>query len=64
MTDFVSYLAKEKGYDTEILSTDRVLNKEHFYGKIIQKMSTISYSHGPIQFWHITQNSHYMREIL
>ena len=42
MTDFVSYLAKEKSYDTEILSTDRVLNKEHFYGKIVQKMSTIS----------------------
>ena len=42
MTDFVRYLAKEKRYDIEILSTDGVLNKKHFYGKIIQKMSTIS----------------------
>ena len=29
-------MGKEK--NIEILSIDRVLNKEHFYGKIIQKM--------------------------
>ena len=29
-------------YNIEVLSSDRVLNKEHFYGKIMQKMSTKS----------------------
>ena len=29
----VLYLEKEKRYDIENLSIDRVLNKEHFYGK-------------------------------
>ena len=38
ITNFVWYLEKEKRYDIETLSIDRVLNKEHFYGKIIQKM--------------------------
>ena len=33
MTHFVWYLKKEKRYDIETLSIDRVLNKEHFYGK-------------------------------
>ena len=40
ITHFVWYLEKEKRYDTEILSIDRVLNKEHFYGKTMQKMCT------------------------
>ena len=31
---FVWYLEKEKKYDIEILSIDRVLSKEHFYQKI------------------------------
>ena len=35
---FVWYLEKEKSYDIETLSIDRVLNKEHFDRKIIQKM--------------------------
>ena len=39
-THFVSYLGKEKSYDIETLSIDRVLNKEHFYWKTIQKMCT------------------------
>ena len=39
-THFAWYLGKEKSYDIEILSIDRVLNKEHFYGKIMQKMCT------------------------
>ena len=31
ITHFVWYLKKEKRYDIETLSIDRVLNKEHFY---------------------------------
>ena len=42
ITHFVWYLGKEKRYDIETLSIDRVLNKEHFYGKIMQKMGTKS----------------------
>ena len=38
--NLVWYLEKERRYNTETLSIDRVLNKEHFYGKMIQKMST------------------------
>ena len=34
---FVWYLEKEKKYDIETLSFDGILNKEHFYGKIIQE---------------------------
>ena len=34
------YLGKEKRYGNETLSTDRVLNNVHFYGKIMQKMRT------------------------
>ena len=33
ITHFVWYLEKEKSSDIETLSIDRVLNKEHFYGK-------------------------------
>ena len=40
ITYFVWYLEKEKRYDIEILSIDRVLNKEYFYGKIMQKIYT------------------------
>ena len=29
---------KEKRYDTETLSIDKVLNEERFYGKIMQNM--------------------------
>ena len=39
---FVWYLEKEKRYDIETLSIYRVLNKEYFYGKIMQKMCTKS----------------------
>ena len=42
ITHFGWYLEKEKRYDIETLSIDRVLNKEHFYGKIMQKMCTKS----------------------
>ena len=42
ITHFVWYLKKEKRYDIETLSIDRVLNKEHFYGKIMQKICTKS----------------------
>ena len=35
---FVWYLEKERRCDIEALSIDRELNKEHFYGKIKQKM--------------------------
>ena len=40
ITHFVWYLEKEKRYDNETLSTDRVLNKENFYWKIMQIMRT------------------------
>ena len=38
LTYFVSYLEKEISCDIEILSSERVLNKEYFYGKIVQKV--------------------------
>ena len=44
ITHFVWYPKKEKRYDIETLSTDRILNKEHFYWKITQKMCTRGYS--------------------
>ena len=37
ITHFVWYLVKEKRYQIETLSTDRVLNKEHLYCKMMQK---------------------------
>ena len=37
ITHFVWCLEKEKRYDIETLSVDRVLNKEHFYGKNHEK---------------------------
>ena len=42
ITHFVWYLEEEKRCSTETLSIDRVLNKEHFYGKIMLKISTKS----------------------
>ena len=42
ITYFVWYLEKEKRYDIETLSNDRVLRKEHFHGKIMQKLCTES----------------------
>ena len=42
ITHFVWYLEKEKRYDIKTLSIDRVLNKENFYGKVMQKMCTKS----------------------
>ena len=47
----VGYLEKENRYDIETLSIDRVLNKEHFYLKIMQKMCTKSQSQIPFLFW-------------
>ena len=38
MTHFAWYLGKKEGYDIETLSIDKVLKKEHFYGKIMQKI--------------------------
>ena len=38
---------KGKRCDIKTFSTDRVLNKEHFYGKTMQKMRTKSYSQTP-----------------
>ena len=38
ITHFVWYPEKEKRYDIETLSIDGVSDKEHFYGKIMQKM--------------------------
>ena len=42
ITQFVWHLEKEKRYDIETLAIDTVLNKKHFYGKIMQKMCTKS----------------------
>ena len=42
ITDFVWYLEKEKRYDMETLTINKVLNEKHFYGKIMQKMCTKS----------------------
>ena len=42
MTQFVWYLEKEKRYDIEKFSIERVLNEEHFNGKIMQKICTKS----------------------
>ena len=44
VTHFVWYPKKVKRYDIDTLSIDRVLNKEHFYWKIMQKMCTRGYS--------------------
>ena len=41
-THYVWYLEKEIRCDIGTLSIDRVLNIEHFYGKIMQKMCTKS----------------------
>ena len=38
ITHFVWYLGKEKRYDHETLSIDRVSYKQHFNGKIMQKV--------------------------
>ena len=40
ITYFVRYLEKEKRYDIETLSIDRVSNEENFYGKIMKKICT------------------------
>ena len=48
---FIWYLEKEGRYKKETLSIDRVLNMEHFYRKIMQKMCTKSYSQTPFLFW-------------
>ena len=37
ITHFVWYLGKERRYDIETLPIDRVLNKEHLYGKSCRK---------------------------
>ena len=51
ITHFVWYLEKEKRYEIETLSIDKVLNKEHFYGKFMQKICTKSKSQTPFLFW-------------
>ena len=47
ITHFVWYLKKEKRYYPESLPIDRVLCKEHFHGKIMQKLCTKSQSRTP-----------------
>ena len=42
ITYFVWYPAKEKRYESETLLIDRVLNKEHYLEKVMQKMGTTS----------------------
>ena len=38
ITHCVWYLEKQKKYHVETLTLDTVLNKQHFYGKIMQKI--------------------------
>ena len=40
ITYFVRYLEKEKRYDIETLSIDRVSNEENCYGKIMKEICT------------------------
>ena len=47
----VWYLEKKKRYGIKTLSIDKVLNKEHFYGKIMQKMCNKSYSKTLFLLW-------------
>ena len=42
ITHFAWYLKKEKRHDIQTLSIDGVSNKEHFYGKIMQKICSKS----------------------
>ena len=51
---FVWYLRKEPIYAIETLAIYRVLNKEHFHKKIMQKISTKSWSQTTFLFWWIT----------
>ena len=37
ITYFVCFLEKQKKYGIDTLSVDRILSKEYFYGKIMQK---------------------------
>ena len=55
ITHFVWYLDKEIRRDIETLSIERVVNKEYFDGKIMQKMCTKNW---------ITQKRPCMQEIL
>ena len=63
ITHFVCYLEKKRD-DIETSTIDRVLNKDHFYGKIMQKMCIKSQSQIPFQFWLITQNNQCKQEII
>ena len=47
ITHFVWYLKNKKRYHIETLAIDRVLNKKHFYCKIMQKICTKGYSQNP-----------------
>ena len=47
ITLFVWYLEKEIRCDIETLPIDSILNMEHFYVKIMQKMCTKSYPQAP-----------------
>ena len=44
-----------KGYGIVTFSIDRLLNKEHFYGKIMEKMCTKSESQTPFKFLWVTK---------
>ena len=54
----------KKKYDIKTFSSDRVLNKKQFYGKIMQKYPTKAGPRLLFNFGKITQNSHCMHEIL
>ena len=44
ITHFAWYLGIEESYDIETFSIDKVLNKKHFNGKIMQKICVKDYS--------------------
>ena len=50
ITRFVWYLENEERYDIVTMSIDRVLNRKHFYGKVMQKICTKSWSQTPFYF--------------
>ena len=50
ITHFVWYYEKEEKYDIKILTTGRVLNKDHFYQKIMQKCARKASCRSPFNF--------------
>ena len=48
---FFDILRRKKGITLKLYPLVRVLNKEHFYWKIMKKICTRGYSQNPFQLW-------------